>query len=453
MASSSADMGPPLARGPSTRKKSKPDRLIETLSNPDPSTREARVHSPLTRAGPSDPERSPEHAESSDSKRTATTAFSARAIRVIELDGEQCWHCTTTDYLEHAHILGRARTNILKKLQREGKTNLTDIHQAQNGMYLCVGCHRALDDHEDPGWVFVPANLDFFLQLERDDYRRRVQVFSRTGTFPVRIPPTVEAYMETHQGHYNAYILREYGPPNLTCHPGLSRYQSQPKVWHGDPMLGVYKAIKASAQYSLLLPPELAELSALYQAHDMGPPSNAPRWNEQEGDDDQNSAGREDGARSRAAPRGSHGQGSGQGQVLDKVLISQGGRGAGQAHAGWLTKPAFYWRDEPWYHAKRIKVETSPWAYDPQQTSNDQIEDFKVRRTHVQAAGHYTQTERIEHRIVRGVEPPSNTTGLPSPSLEDLTPPHYDEEEHRVCGGLGTEDVVQWLSSSTDLGP
>ncbi|KAI4264750.1 MAG: hypothetical protein L6R42_000160 [Xanthoria sp. 1 TBL-2021] len=133
----------------------------------------------------------------------SSTAFSTAAKRGIEVDGSNCWHCSSIDGLHHAHIIAQSKRAMLGRLRERGLTNIDGLHQKDNGICLCVRCHTALDDVEDPGWVFVPTNLDFFLSAERSDHRLRVAAFQYSGytIFPRRTPPTPDSYILGHSSY------------------------------------------------------------------------------------------------------------------------------------------------------------------------------------------------------------------------------------------------------------
>jgi hypothetical protein len=73
------------------------------------------------------------------------------------------------------------------------------------------------------GFVFVPADLEYFIQCEKADQDRRLEISRHTGTIPVRVCPTAESYRE-HQinsgavtsdacgGTYLRFTLRDYFP-------------------------------------------------------------------------------------------------------------------------------------------------------------------------------------------------------------------------------------------------
>ncbi|KAI4255418.1 MAG: hypothetical protein LQ352_002581 [Teloschistes flavicans] len=245
-------------------------------------------------------------------------------------------------------------------------------------MYLCGRCHSSLDNTENPGWVFFPAHLDFFIQAENDDLSRRLAEYYATGSYPKWIPPSIDDYMLKGKGLFDLYMLRSYGASASPWRRGRSTHQPNAKVWHGDPMLGIYKAIKTLHHNARLLPAQLSTLNLLYEVNDEGPSMNASQGPDDDDDDnDTHPAGQQDGASKESARRGSHGKGAtrgrgrGRGRGVEEGSVTRGARAGGQVHPSWLNKEPFYWRKEPWYTAKRIKAETSLWEHGPHKTSSE----------------------------------------------------------------------------------
>ncbi|KAL8634591.1 MAG: hypothetical protein Q9228_007813, partial [Teloschistes exilis] len=295
---------------------------------------------------------------------------------------------------------------VLKRLQLLGLANCLHKQQKENGMYLCGRCHSSLDNTENPRWDFFLANLDFFIQAENDDLSVRLAEYHATGSYPKPIPPSIDDYLLKGKGLFDLYMLRSYGAPADPWHRGRSTHQPSAKVWHGDPMLDIYKAIKALHHNARLLPAQLSTLNLPYEANDEGPSMNASQVQDEDDDDNHTyPMDREDGASKQSARGGSHGRGAtrgrgrgrGRGPGIEKGSATRGARAGGQVHPSWLNKEPFYWRKEPWYTAKRIKVETlpdtlpssspaadnpkSPWAYGPNKTSSEQMEDYPKYKT------------------------------------------------------------------------
>ena len=133
-------------------------------------------------------------------------------------------------------------------------------------MRLCVTCRHALHDVELPGWVFVPVDLDIFLDAEREDFDRRQREFRATGQFPIRQCPPIEEYIER-CGTYDAYMLRSFSAPTSGWRADRSSYLPASKSWHGDPMIALFKGCNALAN-ERLLPAKIRDLNLLYHHND-----------------------------------------------------------------------------------------------------------------------------------------------------------------------------------------
>ena len=155
-------------------------------------------------------------------------------------------------------------------------------------MPLCPLCHDALDEISSPGWVFIPTDLQYFLDFEHKDYDRRREIYNSTGVLPIRVSPEAAQYLQ-HQsenglveegacgGLYACYMLRHYmakmpGYPEIEV--GKSPYTDE-KPWHGDPNTALSKAFKAVGAKPTAFPPKvrgaLLELSLLYGKDDSLP--------------------------------------------------------------------------------------------------------------------------------------------------------------------------------------
>lgn len=214
--------------------------------------------------------------------------------------GFQCWHCSAPK--SHiCHVIGRRErvvrvkmslcrggaiadtSQLFQELQSQGRLSIQYPDQAENAIPLCPLCHDALDEISSPGWVFIPTDLQYFLDFEQRDYKRRKEILNSTDAHTIRVSPTPGQYLQ-HQrkeveedaygGLYACYILRHYMgriPGLAQMQPGLSPY-AEPKVWHGDPMTALSKAFKAVGTTPLAFPAEvrdkLMELSILYCTND-----------------------------------------------------------------------------------------------------------------------------------------------------------------------------------------
>lgn len=81
-------------------------------------------------------------------------------------------------------------------LKSRGLLNLESVNDRDNELILCPTCHRNFDDYLDPGFLFVPSNLQFFKEAEREDMERRHRIRRENGRAVARAPPTAEAYLQ-----------------------------------------------------------------------------------------------------------------------------------------------------------------------------------------------------------------------------------------------------------------
>ena len=126
----------------------------------------------------------------------------------------------------------------------------------------------------NPGWVFVPTNINYFIKSELEDHQRRENHFADAGEVgqnPKRICPRVENYLTDCEGLYDVFVLRNFGPEENDWQPGRSRLDPEPKAWPGDPMSSLWKSFHALGFGSFLPSKKLLKLSHLYENHDLRP--------------------------------------------------------------------------------------------------------------------------------------------------------------------------------------
>jgi hypothetical protein len=104
-------------------------------------------------------------------------------------------------------------------------------------------CHTAFDCYSDPGWVFFPSDLAYFIQFEEEDFERRVEA-GRNGERVPRTCPTNATY-KAHQaalvpadscgGLYRRVTFRPFHSP-------FANLPTSAKVWHGTPLAAIQRA-------------------------------------------------------------------------------------------------------------------------------------------------------------------------------------------------------------------
>lgn len=106
------------------------------------------------------------------------------------------------------------------------------------------------DHSSDPGFVFVPSDLDYFIRFEEDDYEKRERE-AANGLQSHRVCPSAAMYREYQEsrgdlpigslgGLYRRIFLIDY-IPSL---PQSSR--DEVKSWHGNPMASIRRGILAT---------------------------------------------------------------------------------------------------------------------------------------------------------------------------------------------------------------
>lgn len=128
-----------------------------------------------------------------------------------------------------------------------------DCNSVDNAMVLCAQCHTKFDMMQDPGWIFYPADLEYFIAYEKHNYELRVAEASR-GIQCNRSCPTATDYAIAQQqsGHiscngvgglYRRVFLRRlhpHIPPNDLA---------QEKSWFGAPIAALRRAIHATGSF------------------------------------------------------------------------------------------------------------------------------------------------------------------------------------------------------------
>ncbi|KAL8999387.1 MAG: hypothetical protein Q9188_005901 [Gyalolechia gomerana] len=366
------------------------------------------------------------------------TAFSAAARNaIIRLNGEKCWHCGSRHDVQFAHVIAKSKKAVLWHLQQVGRVGLKTLHDKENGMRMCVLCHASFDDPEMPAWVFVPSNLDYFINFENTDFRRRQREHQTTGNFPIRHCPPAKDYVEEAGGLYDTYMLRQRRDDN-GWNPGLSTYLPRPKWWHGDPMTALYKGFKAIGINSRLLPSKLAVISDLYQRNDEGPREQATGNSAHNGDGSEShgpgrQGGHEPPGPSTPKPTPNKTTAAGRSAAARQTGTQDHGPSAG---AYGNPQKRRHDQEEGDIEPKRIKVKMAPWVWGPHKSSSDHAEYHEVKR---KAMEKYTRSrdeaeERAQHA----------RTHLPSPELSDKASKNV---QYEWCG---SRRVLKWLSETSE---
>jgi len=211
------------------------------------------------------------------SSASSASLFSRRTKqKIVERnDGENCWHCGSgaTDV---AHVISK-KDGSFSTYMASGLLTFDHLGDEQNGLPLCPSCHRAFDDKNSPGLIFIPIDLAYFIELEIKDYQSRMDVVQRLGHIPPRIVPSPQMYSEylkkqeilpaeADGGLYWRYTLRKnFFPVNAdkSFIPGLGPFK-EPGVWCGAPMAALRRAFQVIGDPSIEGIPE-DQLEQLWQ--------------------------------------------------------------------------------------------------------------------------------------------------------------------------------------------
>ena len=142
------------------------------------------------------------------------------------------------------------------------------VREVDNCMLLCPTCHKQFDS-TDIGWLFLPVDLQYFIQFELEDQRKRSML--RT----TRSVPTIDDYrahlnsqgmLSAHSryGLYRGWFLKDFllgGRLPLE----ILRSITSPKSWHGHPLAALKRGFMAlgSTRSNELHPSVRQELQTL----------------------------------------------------------------------------------------------------------------------------------------------------------------------------------------------
>ena len=119
-----------------------------------------------------------------------------------------------------------------------------NIAHQDNAISLCPTCHSNFDDLNQPGLIFIPTNVEYFIEYEKNDQKRRretphIQREGRSicvGRYGV---PSPDEYQNNAGGLYTRYYLRRCFPEAMVASVG--RF-GEPKHWHGSPSAALRRA-------------------------------------------------------------------------------------------------------------------------------------------------------------------------------------------------------------------
>ncbi|KAJ5033155.1 uncharacterized protein L3040_008812 [Drepanopeziza brunnea f. sp. 'multigermtubi'] len=185
---------------------------------------------------------------------SSTSDFSVNTrAQVREQYNNKCWHCGASP-ADVCHVIG-SRDNTFHEARKHGLIDFHEKQNPQNAIALCGTCHTNFDHFYNPSFFFLPTDLEYFLNYERQDRKRRRRLGRRTGTIPARICPTAQTYQD-HQinqgiegaevgGLYTRIVMNDFLPQypgRAPFQPGLSEYGAT-KSWPGSPMASLQRAV------------------------------------------------------------------------------------------------------------------------------------------------------------------------------------------------------------------
>ncbi|KAJ5130277.1 uncharacterized protein N7515_006316 [Penicillium bovifimosum] len=211
----------------------------------------------------------------------------ATKSETLRLAGTECWACSTRMPDICQVVLNHDPQIPVWEQIGLFTFNFKTTH---NSIPLCGACHTEFDMPLDPGYVFFPTDIQYFIDFESQDRSRRARIATET-----RIPmsslsrqvPTNEEYKQhgidkkmilptAVGGRYSRVFLKQFLHNGEI--PGIEKQYSSPKEWHGAPIASIRRAFAAlgSPRFFLIVDPKirnmLEELRRLYFSdHDLPP--------------------------------------------------------------------------------------------------------------------------------------------------------------------------------------
>ncbi|PYH98484.1 hypothetical protein BO71DRAFT_316258 [Aspergillus ellipticus CBS 707.79] len=196
---------------------------------------------------------------------SGSNAFSeSTRLETKALAGLNCWACNTTQPQICPVV---AKEDPQRDIWEEAGLFTFSYESAENAIPLCASCHVEFDLAIDPGYVFFPTDLKFFIDFEMEDRERR-RIAAENGHPIRRQVPTAVQY-RTHQqengmissdaicGLYRRVFLKNILHGGIF--PDLVRSFATSKEWHGNPMASIRRAIAAlgSSRFYVVVDPEI----------------------------------------------------------------------------------------------------------------------------------------------------------------------------------------------------
>ncbi|KAL9596823.1 MAG: hypothetical protein Q9219_005537 [cf. Caloplaca sp. 3 TL-2023] len=176
--------------------------------------------------------------------------------------------------VQYCHVIPQGSHNKFDELRKRGLLSIDALNTFYNGISLCPNCHVLFDEHDFPGWVFLPEDLDYFLDFEQQDFERRQKHHNETREWSIRTVPSAQNYLQ-----HQATLLPERAVGGLyrklffhsrDMVGEVAKFP--PKPWHGCPLTALHRAFNCLGSQSHLFPDDikqqLRKLQDLYGLHD-----------------------------------------------------------------------------------------------------------------------------------------------------------------------------------------
>lgn len=178
-----------------------------------------------------------------------SNAFSeGTKLQVRNLAGDECWACgTISPHICHVFAQEDQQAAIWSDL------GLLDfpLSSPVNGIPLCPTCHGQFDNHLHPGLILIPTDLQFFIDYELCDRKRRKRAAENGITLKREVPSckTYKAYQvekgtiasNATGGLYRPVFLKPYLARRLQF--DITKLLSEPRQWHGAPLACLRRCI------------------------------------------------------------------------------------------------------------------------------------------------------------------------------------------------------------------
>jgi hypothetical protein len=143
----------------------------------------------------------------------------------------------------------------------------------ENVITLCATCHQNFDRIDDPGWIFHPTDIKYFIQFECHDRERRASERA-AGLEPKRTVPNHETYLK-HQstqglvpmhsigGLYSPVIFKSF--LHVTASPyvrqAIMEHITRVRPWHGAPIAAFRRTLASGSLRSAVFSDECISVS------------------------------------------------------------------------------------------------------------------------------------------------------------------------------------------------